>query len=462
MRSLAILGVLGFVLLACQDKAKPDLEKGIEEEQKGNTSAALAAYGIAKAKSPKSNVGMEATKRADAIREKKSIEEKRQAEEQRHQAGRVLHEHPNLPFEIKSEWFDRVRGYLRGDVTEDTCPQLKDIPVTADEFERKTARDRAIGQCRPENERAVNYLKSCPFTTDLTYGMELEEYNFERQAFTIKDGTTKWLKKSTVATSGRVWLHNDIFVTWPGAYSSLSVTTDDLVRSQEFCNGLNAVERENIRDAFLIDLKISEPEAKALKDKIKSMTLASEQIHVIIEAALLLDGQTGQDTFSCGSKPIKPVPTGRVVAWRFVVFRGKPVIDWISTGQFDLTANCDEAQAYLGTGKPSVAATTSSSSSATSSASPPSSTPPRTHGKEWYFCFNGVKCAWNQVCCPGGKAVCVSDTGLCEKATPNFQTTIGYRCNRFTNDPCAPGERCVYKQVSDDPLSVTSNCESGE
>jgi len=91
----------------------------------------------------------------------------------------------------------------------------------------------------------------------------------------------------------------------------------------------------------------------------------------------------------------------------------------------------------------------------------PSSTPvQRNHGMNSYFCFNGVRCQWNQVCCPGSRVVCASETNQCEKATSTFQTRVGFRCNRFNNEPCAAEDRCVFKQTDpNDPLSVTSACE---
>ena len=98
------------------------------------------------------------------------------------------------------------------------------------------------------------------------------------------------------------------------------------------------------------------------------------------------------------------------------------------------------------------------------SASNPQPTPgndQRSHGKDSYFCFNGVRCPWDKVCCPGGRETCVSETGKCEKATPNFQTRIGYQCNRFTNEPCTATQKCVLNQLDvNDPLTVTSACQA--
>lgn len=76
-----------------------------------------------------------------------------------------------------------------------------------------------------------------------------------------------------------------------------------------------------------------------------------------------------------------------------------------------------------------------------------------------YFCINGTRCAKGQRCCPGGATVCIPEDAMCEAGEGELESTIGFMCNRFTNEPCAADETCVFGKVGHGPLTVTADCQ---
>lgn len=76
-----------------------------------------------------------------------------------------------------------------------------------------------------------------------------------------------------------------------------------------------------------------------------------------------------------------------------------------------------------------------------------------------FFCIDHTRCKKGQLCCPGGKELCIEAGTACEPG-PNGsgETSWGFRCNRFTHEPCAEDEKCVYKQAGHGPLGMTSFC----
>lgn len=71
------------------------------------------------------------------------------------------------------------------------------------------------------------------------------------------------------------------------------------------------------------------------------------------------------------------------------------------------------------------------------------------------FSCGATRCQAGQRCCPGAARSCVSFEDSCDLGS---ETTIGYLCSPSTNEPCAPGTRCISGKVGASPLTMTAEC----
>jgi len=72
-----------------------------------------------------------------------------------------------------------------------------------------------------------------------------------------------------------------------------------------------------------------------------------------------------------------------------------------------------------------------------------------------FYCSPGVRCQKGQLCCPGAPQPCVSANAMCAIGS---STTIGYKCDPDTNEPCAATYACREYKVGHGPLTMTAEC----
>ncbi len=76
-----------------------------------------------------------------------------------------------------------------------------------------------------------------------------------------------------------------------------------------------------------------------------------------------------------------------------------------------------------------------------------------------FFCIDRTRCKKGQLCCPGSQQLCIEEGNACEPGPDGGgETSWGFKCNRFTHEPCAEDEKCVYQQAGHGPLGMTSFC----
>ncbi|MBP9113514.1 MAG: DUF4340 domain-containing protein [Polyangiaceae bacterium] len=207
-------------------------------------------------------------------------------------AGEVLKEHPELVDFVPDDVLRRAAAYASGDLGEVTCPALEKI-TSSDEFERREAVAKATAACKPENDRVLEFLKTCPVFARVH--VNVSAYNFEKHMYSL---SAKNNMAAQITQPGHALIRNKALVLWPGVQrmferGSGGVAMDTLCKTRGPINDTVAAVT-----GIGIDLPMSEAEAKTFRDKMK---IAKEDDpnagtnEGVIEVALQLDGKATRE-----------------------------------------------------------------------------------------------------------------------------------------------------------------------
>lgn len=249
---------------------------------------------------------------------------------------KALNDHP--PVSVPYAWEKRVLAHLRGEAGGDACPTPP--KKAANEFEKP-----GESPCKPDNDKAASYFAACPTTVNLV--VTVSKYDFGKKRFTLSDRASD---PALVTKSGKTWFTSGFQLDFPTALPAFKI--DGTPTSMCETGGLAETERAMSR--LSIPLPLEEAKAKALREKVDATLKANVGTDTRIQVAYVLDGKTGADAGVCGTKPAKPIPTGRVVAWRLLVPTTPtitPLTDWIITSPWEWSTTCDEAVTFFGGGK---------------------------------------------------------------------------------------------------------------
>lgn len=260
--------------------------------------------------------------------------------------GKALNEHP--PINVPYAWERRLLAHLRGETAGDACPTPPKKP--ANEFEKA-----GESPCKPDNDKAASYLASCPTTVNLV--VKVAKYDFAKKRFVVSDRASD---PALVTNSGKAWFTSGFQLDWLGVLAGHQIDGTPT----KMCEAGGLAETERAISRLSIPLPLDESKAKELREKLDATLKANPGTDTRIQVAYVLDGKTAADAGVCGLKPAKPVPTGRVIAWRLSVPTTPTITtltDWIVVSPWEWSPTCDEAQAFFG-GK--VASSASASGSA--------------------------------------------------------------------------------------------------
>jgi len=247
--------------------------------------------------------------------------------------AKALNDHP--PMSVPYAWGKRVLAHLRGETGGDACPTPPKKP--ANEFEKA-----GESPCKPDNDKAAGYLASCPTTVNLV--VTLSKFDFNKKRFVVSDAASD---PAIVTKSGRAWFTSGFQVDFPGAQPAFKV--DGTPTSM--CSAGGTADAERSLSRLSLELPLEEGKAKELREKLDATLKANPGTDTRIQVAYVTDGKTGADAGVCGTKPAKPVPTGRVIAWRLLVPTTPTITtltDWIVVSPWEWSTTCDEAQAFFG------------------------------------------------------------------------------------------------------------------
>lgn len=263
--------------------------------------------------------------------------------------AKAIVDHP--PLSVPYAWEKRVLAHLRGETGGDACPTAPKKP--ANEFEKA-----GESPCKSDNDKAAGFLAACPTTVNLV--VTVSKYDFTKKRFVVSDRASD---PALVTTSGRAWFTSGFQLDFSTAVPAFKL--DGTPTSM--CGAGGSADAERSLSRLTLELPLEEPKAKALREKLDATLKANAGTDTRIEVAYVLDGKTGVDAGICGLKPAKPIPTGRVVAWRLLVPTTPTITtltDWIVVSPWEWSTTCDEAQSFFGGGKATPAASASSGAGA--------------------------------------------------------------------------------------------------
>lgn len=250
--------------------------------------------------------------------------------------AKALVDHP--PMSVPYNWEKRVLAHVRGETGGDACPTPPKKPTN--EFEKA-----GESPCKSDNDKAAGFLAACPTTVNLV--VTLSKFDFTKKRFTLADAASD---PALVTKSGRAWFTSGFQVDFPSALPAFKI--DGTPTSM--CGAGGTADAERSLSRLTLELPLEEGKAKELREKVDATLKANVGTDTRIQVAYVLDGKTGADAGVCGTKPEKPIPTGRVVAWRLLVPTTPtitPLTDWIITSPWEWSTTCDEAVTFFGGGK---------------------------------------------------------------------------------------------------------------
>lgn len=260
--------------------------------------------------------------------------------------AKALLDHP--PMSVPYNWEKRVLAHLRGETGGDACPTPPKKP--ANEFEKA-----GESPCKSDNDKAAGFLAACPTTVNLV--VTLSKFDFTKKRFTLADAASD---PALVTKSGRAWFTSGFQLDFPTAVPAFKL--DGTPTSM--CGAGGSADAERSLSRLTLELPLDDAKAKELREKVDATLKANAGTDTRIQVAYVLDGKTGADAGTCGLKPAKPIPTGRVIAWRLLVPTTPTITtltDWIVVSPWEWSTTCDGAQAFFG-GKAVPVASTSASS----------------------------------------------------------------------------------------------------
>lgn len=260
--------------------------------------------------------------------------------------AKSLLDHP--PVSVPYAWERRILAHLRGETGGDACPTPPKKP--ANEFEKA-----GESPCKSDNDKAAGFLAACPTTVNLV--VTLSKFDFTKKRFTLADAASD---PALVTKSGRAWFTSGFQLDFPSALPAFKI--DGTPTSM--CGAGGTADAERSLSRLMLELPLEEAKAKGLREKLDATLKANSGMDTRIQVAFVLEGKTAADAGVCGLKPAKPVPTGKVVAWRLLVPTTPTITtltDWLVVSPWEWSTTCDEAQSFFGGGKATPIASASGS-----------------------------------------------------------------------------------------------------